>query len=290
VASVWQWLLGVERTVIERVEFNEIADALVVSVRPRKGAAKLRCGVCAVRCARYDQGGGRRRWRVLDLGVTKVLLEADAPRVDCPEHGVTVAQVPWARHGAGHTRDFDDQEAWLATHTSKSAVAELMRVSWRSAVWIITRVVADGRAAKDPFEGLRRIGIDEISYRRGHKYLTVVVHHDSERLVWAAVGRDKATLEAFFDLLGEEPSCLIKLVSADAAEWIASVVRECCPNATLCADAFHLVAWVTKALDEVRKEIWRNARRIGAPSLIAHLKGCRYALLKNPDRLSPNRQ
>jgi transposase len=216
-------------------------------------------------------------------------LQADAPRVDCLEHGVAVAQVSWARHGAGHTRDFDDQVAWLVTHSSKSAVAELMRVSWRSVGSIITRVVADGRAAKDPFDGLVRIGIDEISYRRGHKYLTVVVDHDSGRLVWAAVGRDKATLEGFFDLLGEERSSLIKLVSADAAEWIASVVRERCPNATLCADAFHMVQWATKALDEVRKEIWRTARRIGAPSLIAHLKGCRYALLKNPDRLT-NRQ
>jgi hypothetical protein len=111
VASVWQRLLGVERTVIERVEFDEITDALVVSVRPRKGAAKLRCGICAARCARYDQGGGRRRWRVLDLGVTKAFLEADAPRVHSPEHSVTAAQVPGARHGAGHSYAFDDQVA-----------------------------------------------------------------------------------------------------------------------------------------------------------------------------------
>ena len=215
-----------------------------------------------------------------------VTLQSDAPRVKCPTHGPTVAQVPWARHGVGHTRHFDDQVAWLVTHTSKSAVAELMRVSWRSVGAIITRVVADARAAKDPFEGLVRIGIDEISYRRGHKYLTVVVDHDSGRLVWAAVGRDKATLEQFFDLLGEERSARIRLVSADAAEWIAAVVAQRCPNATLCADAFHMVAWATKALDEVRKGIWRTARTIGAPSLIAHLKGCRYALLKNPDHLS----
>ena len=114
----------------------------------------------------------------------------------------------------------------------------------------------------------------------------MVVDHDSGRLVWAAVGRDKATLERFFDLLGEERSCLITPVSADAAEWIATVVREPCPNATSCADAFHMVQWATRALDEVRKEIWRNVRTIGAPSLVAHLKGCRYALLKNPEHLS----
>jgi transposase len=176
------------------------------------------------------------------------------------------------------------------THTSKSAVTELMRVAWRSVGTIITRVVADGRAARDPFEGLTRIGIDEISYRRGHEYLTVVVDHDSGRLVWAAVGRDKATLNAFFDLLGEERSALIKLVSADAAEWIATVVRERCLNATLCADAFHIVARATRALDEVRKQIWRTARRIGAPSLISLPKGSRYALLKNPDHPSGRQQ
>ena len=287
--NVWRRALGVDRaTVIESVEFDEEAESLVIHVRPRR-PKKRRCGLCGRQAPGYDQGEGRRNWRALDVGVMACYLQADAPRVDCLEHGVAVAQVSWARHGAGHTRDFDDQVAWLVTHSSKSAVAELMRVSWRSVGSIITRVVADGRAAKDPFDGLVRIGIDEISYRRGHKYLTVVVDHDSGRLVWAAVGRDKATLEGFFDLLGEERSSLIKLVSADAAEWIASVVRERCPNATLCADAFHMVQWATKALDEVRKEIWRTARRIGAPSLIAHLKGCRYALLKNPDRLT-NRQ
>jgi transposase len=289
-ASVWRRVLGVDSaTVIESVEFDEEAESLVIHVRPRR-PKKRRCGLCGVRSPGYDQGEGRRNWRALDVGVVLCYLQGDAPRVKCPEHGVAVAQVPWARHGAGHTRDFDDQVAWLVTHTSKSAVAEVMRVSWRAVGSIITRVVADGRAAKDPFEGLVRIGIDEISYRRGHKYVTVVVDHDSGRLVWAAVGRDKATLEGFFDLLGEERSSLIKLVSADAAEWIATVVRERCANATLCADAFHMVAWATSALDEVRKALWRDAKTTGAPGLIAHLKGCRYALLKNPDRLTDRQQ
>ena len=166
----------------------------------------------------------------------------------------------------------------------------VLRVAWRTVGSIITRVVDDARAAHDPFDGLHRIGIDEISYRRGHKYLTVVVDHDTGRLVWAAVGRDKATLEQFFDLLGEERSALVKLVSADAAEWIATVVGERCPNATLCADAFHMVSWATRALDDVRREIWREAKKMGAPTLIARIKGCRYALLKNPEHLTDKQQ
>ena len=122
--------------------------------------------------------------------------------MNCPRHGVTVAAVPWARHGAGHTLVFDEQVAWLATQCSKTAITELMRIAWRTVGAIITRVWADVEPLHDRFAGLRRIGIDEISYKRGHKYLTVVVDHDTGRLVWAAPGRDKATLESFFDALG----------------------------------------------------------------------------------------
>jgi transposase len=172
-------------------------------------------------CGRYDNREGRRRWRALDLGVVMAYIEAEAPRVRCPDHGVVVAQLPWARHGARHTRAFDDQVAWLAVHTSKTAVTELMRVAWRTVGAVVARVVADSREAVDPLDGLRRIGIDEISYKRGHRYITVVVDPDSGRLVWAAPGRDFATLSSFFDLLGKQRSHQISLVSADAAAWIA---------------------------------------------------------------------
>jgi transposase len=111
----------------------------------------------------------------LDLGVVRAYLEAEAPRVCCPEHGVVVAAVPWARLGAGHTRALDDTAAWLAVHTSKQAVGELLRVAWATVGRIVTRVVADAEASRDRLAGLRRIGIDEVSYKRGHRYLTVVV-------------------------------------------------------------------------------------------------------------------
>jgi transposase len=115
---IWTRLLGVEKTVIELVEAEE-PDAgedgpedvlIVVHARPAKGR-RQRCGICQRRCARYDNGEGRRRWRALDLGTLQAVIEADAPRVSCPEHGVVVASVPWARHGAGHTLPFDDQVA-----------------------------------------------------------------------------------------------------------------------------------------------------------------------------------
>jgi transposase len=288
-ARLWERLLGVERTVVDQVVFDEDEEAIVASVRPRKGARR-RCGICQRRCSGYDQGEGRRRWRALDLGTIQTYLEAEAPRVSCPEHGVVVASVPWARHDAGHTRPFDDVTAWLATHCSKSAVTEVMRVAWRTVGSIATRVVADARAGSDPFEGLTRIGIDEISYKKGHKYLVVIVDHDSGNLVWAKAGRDKKTLEAFFETLGEERCKQIRLVSADGAEWIRDVVKDKCEHAELCMDPFHVVKWATDALDEVRRDVWNAARKGGMKGFAGDLKGARFALWKNPEDLTANQR
>src|SRR5262249_26679565 len=178
--------LGLKRMGVERVELVEdgAADAaVVVHLRPGRGA-RGRCGVCRRRCPGYDAGSGRRRWRSLDIGIVRVFVEADAPRVSCAEHGVVVAHVPWARHGAGHTLAFDQTVAWLVTQCSKSAVTQLMRIAWRTVGAIIARVWADVEKLGDRLDGLTRIGIDEISYKRGHRYLTIVVDHDSGRLLW----------------------------------------------------------------------------------------------------------
>jgi transposase len=302
-ASLWRALLGVENTVVEDVEFDEEAQVLVALVRPRR-ASRGRCGTCGSRASWYDRGQGRRRWRGLDMGTIQVFVEADAPRVNCPVHGPTVRQVPWARHGAGHTRCFDQQVAWLATQCSKTAITELMRIAWRTVASIITRVWADTAADIDAFAGLRRIGIDEISYKRHHKYLTVVVDHDSGRLVWASPGHERATVRAFFDALeasGQGRCAQITHVTADGAEWIADVVCDRCPDAIRCADPFHVVGWATEALDAVRREAWNAARRGGhtrnhgwahgrratvstGPALA--LRRARYALWKNPENLT----
>ncbi len=283
---VWARALGVDhRVVIEGVDYDDEADEITVRCRLRKGTKRC-CGRCDRRSPLYDQGDGRRRWRALDAGTIRVFIDADAPRVECVECGVMVAAVPWARHDARHTRAFDDQVAWLVTHTSKTAVVELMRVAWRTVGAIAGRVVADGRAARDPFDGLVRIGIDEISYRRGHQYLMVVVDHDTGRLVWAKAGHDRATLQEFFDLLGPERASNIKLISADAAEWIGECATSNCENATLCLDPFHIVRWGSQALDVVRRWIWNLLRKMGLAGHAKHLKGCRYALWKNPEDLT----
>ncbi len=284
---VWKKLLGLRRTVVEQVRFEEGEGraALVVSVRP-KAREKGRCGVCRRRCAGYDWGEGRRRWRALDLGTTFCFLEAQAPRVECKRHGVVVCAVPWARHDSKFTRAFEDQVCWLAVHTSKTAVSELMRIAWRTVGWVCERAMAEESAKRDLLGGLRNLGFDEISVRKGQRYLTVVVDHDTGRLVWAHPGRDRKTVEKFLDLLGDERCAQIELVSCDMAEWITGPVSERCPDAVICLDPFHVTKLATDALDEIRREVWNEARRAGQHQEARQLKGARFALWKNPGRLT----
>ena len=160
--SLWAGLLGIEGTTVKTVELDPQGRLRVV-VRLRRHEER-RCGICRRRCPGYDQGDGVRRWRVLDLGATPAYLEASAPRVRCRRHGVVVAAVPWARHGSRFSRTFEDQVAWLVTRCDLTAVAELMRIAWRSAGAIIACVTHDAERGRDRLAGLRRIGIDEISY------------------------------------------------------------------------------------------------------------------------------
>ena len=260
-----------------RGKWPKTSEVLVFSVRP-KAAAAGRCSRCRARCPGYDAGDGTRRWRTLDVGSTKTYLQAPAPRVCCGEHGVVVAHVPWARPGAKCSHVFEDTCAWLAAHTALSVVTVFLRVAWRTVAAIVARVVTDGRETNDLLTGLTRIGIDEIAYRKGHRYLTCVVDHTSGRLVWAAQGRNKATLETFFEELGAERAAELTHVSAHGAEWIHAVVTERAPQALICLDAFHVVAWAMKALDKVRV---RTMTKAGISD-----RHAMWAVRKNPPDLT----
>jgi transposase len=221
----------------------------------------------------------------MDLGTLMVYLVADTHRVACPEHGVVIAHVPWARPASRFTLAFEDLSCWLATHCNQTVVARYLRTTWRS----IGHVIADRVGASEwpvATAELERIGIDEISYRKGQQYLTVVVDHASSRLVWAAPGRNKETVGRFFDLLGPERCSRIKVVTRDAASWISTVVSERCPQAAQCMDPFHVIQWATEAVDAVRRSLyrvpyyWSRTRRARA------LRGARWILLRNRDDLS----
>lgn len=300
-----QPLVGTEKMVVETIVEDPGANAIVIRARPKK-REQCRCGICHRKAKRYDGGRGVRRWRCSDAGSVKVYIESEMPRVVCKEHGVVAASVPWARHDSGFTQHFEETVSWLATHTSKSVVASLMRVEWHTVGSICGRVYREleGQSVSR-FEGLVNIGIDETSYKKGHKYMTVVINHNTASVLWCSVGYGKEVLSRFFKLLTPEQRASIHCVSADGARWIASCVEEYCPNAERRVDPFHVVSWATETLDNERRKAWAEAHQVakaapkrnqGRPkkgervnpekAKAKGVKNVRHALLKNPENLS----
>jgi transposase len=291
-SKLWKKLLHVEHVVLEDGDIEEAADGgevVVVGLRPDH-RHRLRCPECGKRCRFYDAGEGRRRWRALDLGVLRCFLEADAPRVRCPRHGVLTAAVPWARPAARFTTAFEEHAAWLCAQMPWTKAARLLRVTWRTLQSIVERVVTGLHGGKDRLDGVRRIGIDEKAWRKGHRYITVVTDHDAGRIIWAAEGRNKETLAKFFDDLGEERARLLTHVSAGGADWIHDVVRGKAPQALICLDAFHVVKWAGEKLDELRRRLAGELRAAGKADEAASLGQGMWALRKNPAGLSPGQR
>jgi transposase len=192
--------------------------------------------------------------------------------------------VPFARPGAGFTRDFEDLVAWLATKMDKSAIVRYARIDWDTVGRICERVVADDL---DParFDGLVDIGVDEVSWRRHHHYLTLVCDHAAKKVIWGKAGRDADTLDAFFAQLGVQRAGALRAVSSDmGAAYIKSITANA-PQAIRCIDPFHAVKTVTDALDTVRRTAWQQMRTAD-PAAAKKFKGARWALLKRPDHLS----
>lgn len=284
VTTAFKRLLRLDDVNVTAVAFSATLVVVTVTLRRRR----LLCPHCGFKTSsRYDVRTRPSRWRHLDLGVWRVEVRATLRRLRCPTHGVVVEAIPFARPGAHLTRDFDDLLAWLATRTDKSSVAALCRVSWRTVGRACERVVA---SELDPgrLEGLFRIGVDEISWRKHHKYLTLVVDHDRGQVIWGASGKDAKTLDQFFAELGPERSSEIEAVSMDLGPaYLKSVTAEGhAPQAIVCADPFHLVKLVGEALDEVRRELWRQLRLLPDDRFARDFKGSRWALLKNPEDLT----
>ena len=293
--SVLRKLLGlcvssvvvVGRELVEGCEGGR--DRLDVWVRTKVGV-KGRCGKCGVASAWFDNGGGERRWRHVDVCFATCELVAEAPRVSCPEHGVTVAAVPWARHDSWFTAAFEDLVVFDAIVSSKLAAARRYGVSWRAVDHMCVRVATEALGRVDLLDGLVAIAIDEVKYKKGQRYLTVVCDHLSGRVIWAAKGRTKAVVGEFFDALGDERAQNLAFVTCDGAEWIRAVVSERAPGAIICLDTFHLIGWATKALDEVRRAEWNTLRRNGGAAAAKEFKGLRWMLMRNWENLSPKQK
>lgn len=256
-------LLNVKNSVIEGADFYADQDGVNhIRIHARPNAwHKDDCPLCHKRCRRYDRKNSQPRiWRGLDWGGTLVEISYDTHRVECPEHGVLVADVPWAYPGSGFTKDFDLTVAWLAAYLPRSTVSEYMRIDWETVGRCVHRALDDIEPERSRrLDNLVNIGIDETSYKKGHKYITVIVNHDTNTVVWAAQGHGKKVLESFYRQLSGEQLASIRVVTGDGAKWITECVNEFTPDCERCVDPFHVVQWAMDALDEVRREVWREA-------------------------------
>ncbi len=313
-------LLNVKKAVVTGQDFYTDADGvnhIRIHARPNTWHEDD-CPFCHKRCKYYDQPVKEARsWRALDWGGTLVEVAGHTHRINCPEHGIVTADIPWAYPGSGFTRDFDLTVGWLAVYLPRSVVSEYMRIDWETVGRCVHRTLNDIEPERSRrLDNLVNIGIDETSYKKGHKYITVIVNHDTNTVVWAAQGHGKGVLTQFYKQLTPGQLSSIRVVTGDGAKWITECVNEFTPDCERCVDPFHVVEWAMEALDEVRREVWREAyneavqlakehpRRKGRPraddaesamvkaakAKAEEIKNSAYALGKAPEHLTENQQ
>lgn len=290
-AQVFKRLIGLAQARVVKVAIQEQGEVTTVvidvALRARR---RMFCGGCGQRCrAGYDRRVSC--WRHLDVFRTRCILRCEVRRVTCPDCGVRNERVPWAREASGFTRAFEDTCAWRARSAPKTAVCELMRVGWHTVGRMIERVVAEHTAnlVGDGLDGIRRIGIDEVAYRKGHRYLMCVTDHDTGRLIWAAPGRSEQTAAGFFQALGPDRCRKLTAVSLDLHGGWINATRTYCPNARVCADPFHILKLANQAVDELRRSLWQSLREQD-PEQAAWTRGTRFAIRRRADNLRPRDQ
>ncbi len=235
VTTAFNRMLGLPGAWVRDVAFGSEAMIVTVVLRSHKPV----CSGCGARGLQVKEHR-EKRWRHLDLGACRCVIECRLRRLYCPGCGDVYEAVPWARAGAKYTREFDDLAAWLAQQMSQTQVTKLLRIGWKSVGSILERVVAD-KLDRGRLDGLVWIGCDEVSYGAEHKFLTCVVDHQQGRIVWAAPGRNAKTLQAFFDGLTDEQRSSIKAVSIDMSAGYEKAIRDSVPDARVCFDPFHVV-------------------------------------------------
>jgi len=273
-------IIGLLQTIVEWAAISE-GHITIIDVRPRW--RRPRCSKCGKKAKRlHGRKGKLRTWRHLGIWGKPVWLRCRVYRVLCSRCGVATMAVPWARVGSIFTRAFEDEVAWFLQKTNQAATAAYFGISWPTAGKIARRVVAE-KLDGSLLENLRFLGIDEISYGRPRKFLTVVLDHQRRRVVWAAEGQSSKTLTQFFHLLGPQRCATIQAVSMDMDLAFEVPTRKFAPNAEIVYDRFHIVQLLSKAVDEVRR---CEVKKAPAEEK-KQLKSSRYALLKNPWRLVP---
>ena len=275
-----RFIVGIQGAIVTGGAFSESEDAVEIKARRHRNA-KPRCPECSqVLVGKIVTK--TRKWRHLDFAGVRSFLVAEVREGRCPKHGRRVERVPWATSAARHTHAFDFAVASLVQVANKSAAARMFAVTWPTVGRIVERVV-DSLLPKNRFAGLRAITVDETSYKRGHRYLTVVSCAETGRVVWVEEGKSGDTLARFFEELGEARSKQIKVVAMDMSGAYIAVVEHYAPNADIVFDRFHVVQLLLRAIDDIRRE---ECRALSGKARTV-IKNTRFAILRNPEYRTP---
>jgi transposase len=280
VTTAYNRMLGLAGAWVRDVEFG--AQAMIVTVCLRRKTPI--CSGCGARGLKIKDHRAK-RWRHLDVGGLRCVIECRLRRLYCPGCGDVYERVEWARGNARYTRDFDDLTAWLAQQMNQTQITRLMRIGWETVGNIVARVVAEKLPA-GRLDGLELLGVDEVSCGADHRFLTSVVNHDSGAIVWATEGRNAASLQAFFDQLTPAQKASIRAVSIDMSAGYEKAIRACVPDAEIAFDPFHVVKLAGEAADKVRRDEY-NAHGRSSTGEGKWIKGARYSLLKDPGNQTP---
>ena len=242
----------------------------------------LLCPACGSEVPGYDTR--ERRWRHLDTCQYRTILSAEIPRCNCPEHGVHQVAVPWSDPGSRFTALFEALVInWLKV-TSMSAVARNIGLSWDQIDGIMQRAVRRGLERREKVYP-KRIGVDETSFKKRHKYVTAVQDQDSGNVLHVASGRGQESLDEFYDGLDSDQLEGIQSVAMDMHQPFITSTREHVPNADqkIAFDRFHVAMHLNDAVDQVRRQEHRELQAEKDDTL----KGTKYVWLQNPENMKP---
>jgi transposase len=266
---------------VHRVNLLEEQEMFEVHIT-HSGRVKLACPTCGQKGAGYDTRS--RRWRHLDACGYQTWLLCDVPRMKCSEHGVVQVAVPWAEARSRFTAPFECAVIdWL--HVAPvAAVARMMRLSWGAAAGIQARAVARGLERRGPL-GATRIGADETSFRKRHRYVTIVSDQDGSRVLHVTTGRRRSSLESFYKSLPKEELAKIESVAMDMHQPFVTATAVHVPDAEdkIAFDKFHVIKLFTDAVDKVRRVENRALIAAGDRTLV----GSKYHWVMNPRNMKP---
>ena len=272
--------------VYNKVYFNEGQSAIIADLAPRARSKPI-CSSCHKKGSIYDTQPAR-LFEFIPIWNIPVFISYRMRRVDCKNCGVKVEKVPWADGKHSCCNAYRHYLSTWAKKMSWSETARTFKTSWDNVCRSVKWVVDYGLKHRD-LSGVSALGVDEVAYSKGHKYMTLVYQIDgkSKRLLGVLKDRKEEVLKSFFNELGEQWCSKIKVVCSDMWKPYLNVVKSTLPNALNILDRFHIVKKLNEAVDKVRKEEFKRMKLDGYDPILTKSK---YCLLKRPDNLTPNQK